>query len=150
MRSLIKQILNEETQLNEVKLNKESLIHDLMVMDFDYYDAEIELENHIEWYNSLPKVLTLYRVIFVDDETQIKTDEPGKHYSMDKSNLIDSHSYASGYGDKEFLLTVVAKKSMIDAQSTISNNILYPNEKEITLKNNGKGAKIINIEEIQF
>jgi hypothetical protein len=31
---------------------------------------------------------------------------------------------------------------------TIENNILYPNEREITVKNKGKNVKIVRIEEI--
>jgi hypothetical protein len=42
--------------------------------------------------------------------------------------------------------TVDAPKSLIDVKTTMDNNALYPNEKEITLKNKGKGVKIISIE----
>ena len=31
---------------------------------------------------------------------------------------------------------------------TLNNNILYPNEEEITLKNKGKGATYLDIEKI--
>jgi hypothetical protein len=34
---------------------------------------------------------------------------------------------------------------MIDYYESIKNNILYPNEEEITLKNKGFGAEIIKI-----
>lgn len=38
---------------------------------------------------------------------------------------------------------------MVDFVDTISNNILYPNENEITLKNKGKGIKIISIKKLK-
>jgi len=150
MKELIKQVLKEHVELNEFSINRKSLLHDLQMMDFDFDDAQEELEYHIEWFKSLPKELKLYRVIYADSEEDINVKEPGKHYSMDKSNLTGSHSYVSGYGDNKYLLTVIANKSLVDPQSTISNNILYPNEKEITLKRNGKGAKVINIKELEY
>ena len=52
------------------------------------------------------------------------------------------------YGDKLFLVSVKAKNDMVDINQTLSNNILYPNEKEITLKDKGKGVKILSIKEI--
>jgi hypothetical protein len=45
-------------------------------------------------------------------------------------------------------LTVEVDKTKMDVLQTLSNNILYPHEEEITLKNKGKGAQIINIEEL--
>ena len=37
------------------------------------------------------------------------------------------------------------QKQMIDFYESIKNNILYPGEKEITLKDKGFGSKIIEI-----
>jgi len=37
---------------------------------------------------------------------------------------------------------------MVNVMETLSNNILYPHEEEITLKNKGMGVEIINIEEL--
>lgn len=151
MRELIKKILKEEVlNLNEFKIDKKSLLHDLRVMDFKNDDAEEELNYHIEWFKSLPKELTLYRIVYVDDESEINKKEPGSHYSIDKESLIENDSYTYGYGDKKFLLTVKVSKSLVDPQQTISNNILYPNEKEITLKNKGRGAKVIDITELEI
>lgn len=149
MRELIKKILKEEVlNLNEFKIDKKSLLHDLRVMAFSSEDAEEELDYHIEWFKSLPKELKLYRIVYVDDESEINTKEPGSHYSFDKENLIENNTHTYGYGEKKFLLTVIASKSLADPQLTISNNILYPNEKEITLKKKGRGAKVIDITEL--
>jgi len=148
MKDLIKHILREEFNLNEFKINRKSLLHDLQVMDYSLEDAEDELEYHIKWFKSLPNELTLYRMIYVDNKDDINMKEPGSHYSMDKENLVNFHDYAIGIGDEKYLLTVVANKSLIDAQATISNNILYPNEKEITLNKRGRGVKIVKIDKI--
>jgi len=37
---------------------------------------------------------------------------------------------------------------MVDIMATLENNILYPNENEVTLKNKGKGVDIISIRKI--
>ena len=37
MRDLIKHILREEVQLNEFRVNRSSLLHDLNMMDLDDY-----------------------------------------------------------------------------------------------------------------
>jgi hypothetical protein len=148
MKELIKRILNEEFILNEFKINRKSLLHDLQLMDYSLEDAKDELQYHIDWFKSLPNQLILYRIIYIDGKDNINMKEPGSHYSMDKENLVNFHEYAIGIGDEKYLLTVVADKSLIDAQTTISNNILYPNEKEITLKKKGKGVKIIKIDNI--
>jgi len=142
MREIIKKVLKEFT------VNKSSLMHDLQVMDYDYEDAQEELKKHIDWFKSLPKEMMLYRIVYVDDESDINLKEPGSHYSLNKDELVENHQYVIGYGEYKYLITVTAKKSLFDAQETISNNILYPNEMEITLKNKGKGTKVISIEKL--
>jgi hypothetical protein len=62
---------------------------------------------------------------------------------------VGSHSYLTGYGDKYFIMTVIANKELIDVNSTIHNNILYPNENEVTLKNRGKGVEILSIKKLK-
>jgi hypothetical protein len=54
----------------------------------------------------------------------------------------------TGTGEKYYLVSVLSPKKLIDINQTIINNILYPNEQEITLKKKGKGVKIVSIKEI--
>jgi hypothetical protein len=148
MRELIKHILREEVQLNEFRVNRSSLIHDLNMMDFDPEEVKEELERHIEWFKSLPNEMTLYRIIHADDESEIDLKQPGAHYSDNKRELIYNHTHAAGHGEFKYLITVKANKSLFDAQETISNNILYPNEMEISLRNKGKGVKVISVDKL--
>jgi hypothetical protein len=67
---------------------------------------------------------------------------------MNRKELVKSHQFATGVGDKTFLLSVIANKSQIDNKETLNNRVLYPHENEITLKNKGKGVKIVNIKEL--
>ena len=55
----------------------------------------------------------------------------------------------SCFGDKIFLLTVEVDKTKMDVVETLSNNILFPHEEKITLKNKGRGVKILSVTEIK-
>lgn len=117
-------------------------------MDFDFDGAKEEVKYLNSWFKSLPDELKLYRVILADNKEDIDLERPGSHYGMDRKQLIDSHYFATGVGNKTFLITVIANKKMIDKKQTLINRGLYPNENEITLKNKGKGVKIFSIKEL--
>jgi hypothetical protein len=133
--------------LNET-INKKRLISLLKTMDITGEDAKSELEDIISYVKELPEELKLYRILSVDSKDDINQEELGSHYSTDKRNLVSSHDYVTGSGEDYYLVTVMVKKSMVDVMETLENNILYPNEKEITLKNKGKGVEIISIKKI--
>jgi len=135
-------ILSEE-------INKKRLLKLLTTdMGMDKSDAEKELEYHLEKVKNLPDELTLYRVLNVDKKEDINKEQLGSHYSDKKKDLMSSHYFADGGEENYFLVTVKAKKSMVDIMATLENNILYPNENEVTLKNKGKGVDIISIRKI--
>ena len=118
-------------------------------MGFDTEDAEKELEHLVDWYSGLPQKLKLYRIVQVDNKEDIDLKKPGSHYSTKKKDLISNHSFAVGYGEEKYLLTIVADKSQIDVDETFSNRINYPNESEITLKNKGLGSEIVSIKKLK-
>ena len=122
-------------------------------MGFENDDAMYKLNNITDFYDNLPETLTLYRIVFADSEDEIDTQYPGNHYSMNKKNLIDSHYGSlrdSSYGENPYMIKVKVQKQLIDFYESIKNNILYPNEQEVTLKNKGFGADIIEITPINL
>jgi hypothetical protein len=133
--------------LNET-INKKRLMSLLKTMDITGEDAKSELEDIVSYVKELPEELKLYRILSVDSKDDINKEELGSHYSTDRKNLLSSHDYVTGSGEEYYLVTVKAKKSMVDVMETLENNILYPNEKEITLKNKGKGVEIISTKKI--
>lgn len=135
--------------LLEQEIDKQLLLNYLYSMDYDKEDALETLKGLLKYIKTLPPFLTLYRIIRVDDKSDIDINELGSHYSTNKKDLISSHSYADGYGEKKFLIKVKSPRDMVDINQTLANNILYPNENEITLKNKGKGVKILSIKEIE-
>jgi hypothetical protein len=150
--------INEsKNRTNKYKLNKKeieyliSLYEDSGIIDRDY--ALEELQSLVSHLNGLNNSLKLYRIICADSEEDIDGVNIGSHYTLNRRNLIKNH-YDRGsiqshcYGDRIFLLTVESTKSNIDVMETLSNNILFPIEEEITLKNKGKGSVILSIEEL--
>lgn len=133
--------------LNET-INKKRLMSLLKTMDITGEDAKSELEDIVNYVKDLPEELKLYRILSVDSKDDINQEELGSHYSTDRKNLLSSHDYVTGSGEEYYLVTVKVKKSMVDVMETLENNILYPNEKEITLKNKGKGVEIISTKKI--
>jgi hypothetical protein len=112
--------------------------------------AAEHLDNLMSSINSLPQSLKLYRVVFVDDPKQIDQVNVGSHYVMKMGDLEQSHHQISHVGGGQpYILTVKADKTLIDIPTTLSNNMQYPHENEITLKNKGKGAKIVKVEPFQ-
>ncbi len=132
------------------QINKKRLLKLLKTdMGFSDQDAEKELEYHLEKIKNLPPELTLYRILNVDDKKDINTDELGSHFSDKKKDLMSSHYFVDSGNENYFLVTVKAKKSQVDKMQTLENNILYPNENEITLKNKGKDVEIISIRRVK-
>jgi len=133
--------------LSEI-IDKKTLISALKTMDFDEKEAKNELKYHLNRVKNLPKTLTGYRILVVDDEKDINLDEIGTHFSENRLELLSNHSFCTGCGEKYYLITAEIPKNEVDLQETLRNNILYPNEHEISVKNKGKNVKILKIQEI--
>ena len=140
MKDFIKRKLNEAL-INEFYDDD----FDIPFNDDDFFEPKKKAKpNKASFLAKYPDVLRLYRILIANSVDEIDTNYLGYHYSMDKKNLLKTHSFLKD--KKYFLATVDAPKSLIDVKTTMDNNALYPNEKEITLKNKGKGVKIISID----
>ena len=118
-----------------------------MGMDEEWY--ENNLLDILDWLNGLPEETILYRLLYVDDDEKIDKEFLGDHYTPNKKELLYNHyNKGSIYGGNEghpILVKVKINKQQIDIFNTIHNNIYYPHEEEITLKNKGKNVKIIDV-----
>ena len=118
-----------------------------MGMDEEWY--ENDLLDILSWLNGLPEEIILYRLLYVDDDEKIDKEFLGDHYTPNKKELLYNHyNKGSIYGGNEgypVLIKVKINKEQIDIFNTVHNNIYYPHEEEITLKNRGKGVKIIDV-----
>ena len=117
-------------------------------MDFTQKEVENEVEYYLKWVKNIPKTQKGYRILVVNDKKDINLDEIGSHFSKNRTELLSNHSFCTGCGEKYYLITAEIPKNEVDIEETIKNNILYPNEMEITVKNKGKNVKILKIQEI--
>lgn len=130
------------------EIDRQRLINSAISMDYSEQDAEDWVDDLIEKYNNLPKTLTLYRIIRADEFRDIDLKSLGSHYSESKEDLLSNYEFSTGFGDKVFLFTVKVPSRFVNVQESMENNILYPNENEITLLNQGKNVKIVNVDDV--
>jgi len=142
---------NKKYEITKEDLKK-LLYHYTVDMGYDKESAIEDLKDLIRWFNSLPNKIKLYRLLYLNDENEINYDELGSHYSNNKRDLIDNHyNRGSIYGDMGevvFLITVETSKDKINFIETLTNNILFPNEQEITLEDKGRGVDFIKVEKL--
>ena len=146
----LEEILNEQITLSHE--DTEFMYSAYKQMGLSNKWAIEDLQSLLEWLNGLSDTLTLYRLLYLHEDDEINKEELGDHYSDNKKELIDNHhnkgSIYGDYGDNAILITVKVNKDQIDIINTLHNNILYPHEQEITLKNKGKGSELIDISPI--
>lgn len=103
--------------------------------------------------NNIPDRVVLYRLLNVNDITNINKSELGKSYVGDKEMFDDIdflESFLFRYGEKIkkwFIVTIETDRSNIDLEGSMGNRAEYPDEFEIVLKND-INLKIIDIQEI--
>jgi hypothetical protein len=118
-----------------------------------FYSEEEAIEymiDKIEEYKKLPDPCVLYRVVAVDEEGKINKNELGEHYTpydwaIDGEMLLQIGSEDWDDDTEPYIMEVSVPLSEIDIKQTIIQNLSFPNEHEINLKNKGKGAKLLKI-----
>jgi len=114
----------------------------------DEDDAFDDFKEKIEFYKSMSDPFKLFRIIGVKNKKMIKTDNLGEHWTPHEWSLDGDMLMSIGYENwdddvKPFVIEVMAPISEIDVLQTIVQNLNFPNEHEINLKNKGKGVKFI-------
>jgi len=116
---------------------------------FNYEEEAFEdLKEKINYYKQMPKPVILYRAIGIKNKKMINTDELGEHYTPYKWNINFDTLLSIGYegwdkNTKPYVMEVSVPHSEIDVIQTIIQNLSFPNEHEINIKNNGKNVKFI-------
>lgn len=116
--------------------------------------AKLQLKNLVNLFNKLPDTIKLYRLVFLSKKSDLRKEELGSHYVLNKKTLIQNHydkmlyNYSEFENSKPYIMAVETSKSKIDFYETIRNNLAYPNEQEITLKNKGQGIKLISLDRL--
>ena len=82
------------------------------------------------------------------NKKMIQTNDIGEHFTPYKWNLDGDMLESIGHdnwdkGTVPYVIVVQVPMSIINIWQTIVQNLAFPNEHEINLDNNGRGAKII-------
>lgn len=105
-------------------------------------------------FKNIPNQIHLFRYLLVKDESEIKKHQLGIHYVTDKDiidyEFLDSINAmpVNEMPQKGFIVEIETTKDQIDIDGTIESNLYFPDENEITLKDNSK-YKIVNIERFE-
>lgn len=120
-------------------------------------EAEEYLDSILNWnYSNLPDEFWLYRVIFIDNEKDFKLNNLGKHWTIEVDNIFDDEwieniRETNDLKGNPWIIRAKFKFEDINQENTLKNNILYPHEEEITLKDNSKPIEfdIFKLEDIR-
>jgi len=161
IKTTIKKYLNESNFLgissfNDIDDNKIIQIIDNFGYE-GYYDRDEaieDFEDKVESWKNFSDPVTLYRVIGVEDEKAIRTDDLGEHWTQYEWNLGGDMLLSIGYElwDEDIIPYVIKAEvslDQIDIKQTIIQNLSFPNEHEINLKNKGKNIKFIEVYKLE-
>jgi hypothetical protein len=136
--------------LNDIDDNKIREIFDFFGTEGynDEDDAFEDFKEKIETWKKFPNPVKLYRVVGVKNKKLIKTDSLGEHWTPYEWNLDGDMLMSIGYElwddeTKPYVIEGIVPHSEIDIIQTIIQNLSFPNEHEINLKNKGKGVSFV-------
>lgn len=148
--------------LNENMINS---FNDLKEWSYKYVKTNAEGFNssedaieYLDWFlgivDTLPSKLKLYRILQVDNKSDINKKTLGVHFTDNKDNFTDGFLQSLGFSrgdiqDKNFfIVTILIDKEQIDFKNTITTRLSFPYEDEYTLKDNAN-YEITNIEKFK-
>ena len=111
-------------------------------------DAYEDLKEKVSEWQKFTNPVKLYRVVGAESEDSINKEELGEHWTPYDWNLdgdllgsIGDDLWEDEY--EAYVIEALVPHSEIDLPQTIIQNLSFPNEHEINLKNKGKGAKFV-------
>jgi hypothetical protein len=143
--------INSIKSFNDIDEDK---IHEI----FDYFgtegyndeeDAFDDFKDKIKEWKKFSNPQLLYRIVGVKNKKLIDTNNLGEHWTQYKWNLDGDMLMSIGYENlddddtKPFVIEALVPLSEIDIVQTIIQNLSFPNEHEINLKNKGKNVKFV-------
>lgn len=110
--------------------------------------TEVLIEKMKSW-KEFSDPVRLYRILGVKNEKFIKKQELGEHWTPYKWHLNDNLlTIVSDIWDEDveaYVIEALVPHSEIDIPQTIIQNLNFPNEEEINVKNKGRNLKIDKI-----
>lgn len=113
-------------------------------------EAYDELRDKVEEWKKMPNPVKLYRVVGLTSEGDIDLDRLGEHWTqydwlLDGDMLMSIGSENWEDDMEPYVVEAMVPLSEIDIPQTIIQNLSFPNEHEINLKNHGRGAKFLKM-----
>lgn len=145
-----KVFLDSIKSFKDIDDNKIREIFDFFGTD-GYNDEEEAFEDFkekVEEWRRFPDPVKLYRLIGVKNSGEIKKGNLGEHWTQHKWNLDGDMLLSIGYElwdyeTEPYVVEALVPLSEIDIIQTIIQNLSFPNEHEINLKNKGKNIKFV-------
>jgi hypothetical protein len=105
-----------------------------------------------DWVNgglkNIPNIIKLYRVVFLSDEKELKSEFLGHHWVRNEklvkthiADMMGQFNLEPKQKERQYMITAEFKKDDIDIYHTVYNNVSVDHEEEVTIK---KDAKPIN------
>ena len=98
-------------------------------------------------FKNIPPTINLFRYLDVEDVSEIKQHKLGVHYVTRQTDI--THEFLDSINANPdhdgYIVEIETSKSQIDVNETIINNLLFPDENEITLKEKAN-YKVVNVE----
>jgi hypothetical protein len=117
---------------------------------YNFDDEEVfdDLSEKVEEWKKLPDPVTLYRAVVVRSDNEPDTRTPGEHWTQYKWNLDGDMLLSIGADETEdeqiYVLVASVPHSEINIQQTIIQNLMYPTEHEINVKDKGRNVRIMD------
>lgn len=147
----INEYLNENNSFNELK----EWSYEYVKKNTEGFNSYEDGVDYLDWFfeilDSLPSKLNLYRILQVDNKSDINKKTIGYHFTDNKNNFDDGFLQSLGFSRSEiqdknfFIVTILIDKNQIDFRNTITTRLSHPYEDEYTIKDNAN-YQIIGIE----
>lgn len=128
-------------------LKKETLtevIHFLKERGLDDAEIRFGIKNAINLLEQVPVKFKIYRIISLNNPSELDKNKLGAHWTLNKENLLKSYNLTK---DKKYcLITAIVTENRVLLKRTFELNIEYPNEMEILIDNDGKNLDVISVE----
>lgn len=115
----------------------------------DEEDAFEDFQEKVKDWKKMPNPIRLYRVIGAENEKAINTDELGEHWTNESWNLDGDmllHIGSEMWEDVDaYVVEALVPLKEINIIQTILQNLSFPREFEINLKDKGKNIKVDKI-----
>jgi hypothetical protein len=128
-------------------LNKETLseiVNFLKERGLDNDEIRFGINNAINLLKDVPKKFKIYRIISLNNPSELDKDKLGAHWTLSKENLLESYRIM----DKKnyCLVTANVSEERVDIRKSFELNAEFPNEMEILIDDDGKNLDVISIE----